>query len=419
MTNHSSADVVTPLDWVDAAALDHGDEPALVFADGAVSYRQLLDAVASRRSSLPADHTDGSVVEVAVRADLASIVDLLAIQASGGCPLPYLDRPFGVDGRPADGAVLCVATSGSSGGPKVVPLSMGNLAASVEASRDRLGTTEEDRWLVPLPLHHIGGLSALYRVFEAGAIAVVAGFDDRLPRLMERTSPSIASMVPTMVRRMLDRDPGPLASVGHILIGGGPATAGLMAEAGAASVRLLPTYGMTEASSQVATVAPGDRPVGVGKPLDGFEVAVDGDGRITVDGPAVFDGYLGEPRRNAPLVTADLGEIDLDGNLLVHGRVDEVAVSGGENVFLPVVEEAIRGHDGVLDVTVVAVDDPEWGQAVCAAVVGADPGAVADQLRDVLGRHEIPRRWVRLDAIPVLANGKPDRPAIRGLFTAR
>lgn len=419
MTSHPSAGATTPVDWIDEAARKHPDRPALIFAEGAATYAQLFDAIDARRRSLPTGHGEGAIVDVPVRSDFASIVELFAVQAAGGCPRPFADRPSAGGGGSSDGAVLCISTSGTSGGPKVVPLTMDNLGASVSSSKERLGTTDADRWLVPLPMHHIGGLSVLYRVFEAGAIAVVHGFSEGLVDLIHRTDPTISSMVPTMVRRLMASFPDALATIDAVLTGGGPSTASLINDAERAGARLLPTYGMTETSSQIATVAPGSDPIGVGRPLDGFDVAIGPNGRIVVDGPAVFGGYLGEPERSGAFTTADLGQFDAEGNLIVLGRADDVAVTGGENVLLPHVEDTIRRVVGVDDVAVVAVPDDEWGQAVCAIVVGVNTQAMAEVVRDGLEPHEVPRRWLQADSIPLLGNGKPDVLAIESMFTAQ
>lgn len=405
----------SPVDWIETHAETDGGRPALAFAEGFVTFRQLLDEIARRRASLVGECTAGEVVPVAMRQDLPSIVELLALQSLGACPYPYLDRVPGLPVDRAQDAVLAVATSGTTSLPRVVPLTMGNVEASVVASRDRLGTSSADRWLIPLPLHHVGGVMALFRVFESGAAAIVHRFGPDLPDLVERASPTVASMVPTMVRRLLDQAPDALASIGAILIGGGPLHDSLLRESLDAGATILPTYGMTETASQVATVAPGEPAVGVGKPLSGFLVRIV-DGIIEVDGDAVFGGYLGSVPRSGPYRTSDRGEFDGDGNLLVLGRADDVVVTGGENVSLSKVEAVLAALDAVSGVAVVPVPDPEWGTAICAMVVADDLARVREQARWTLARHEVPKRWLAVDSIPLLSTGKHDVRQVKAAF---
>lgn len=321
---------------------------------------------------------------------------------------------------------MCLSTSGTSGASRLVPLTMTNLTASVVASRVRLGTGPDDRWLACLPLTHIGGLSVLLRSFEAGGAAVVGVFGAATPSLIERAQPSVASVVPTMAHRLLASDPDAIASIGTVLIGGAALSGSLAENARSAGAHLVPTYGMTEASSQVATPSPLDREqrVGsVGRPLDGFTITIaspgeDGAGRILVDGPAVFGGYLGEEPRTGPFATNDIGAIEPDGSLTVLGRSDEIVITGGENVSLQVVHDALSWLAGVDGVAVVEIDDVEWGTAVCALVVTPDLDAARESASAVLARHEVPKRWMTADRIPLLPNGKVDLGAVRAHFEA-
>lgn len=420
-------DVRTPAGWLEHHAEATPDAVALVFADGSVSFGQLMDQVHRRAPGLRSGVAVGDVVPVPVRLDLASIVEILAHHAVGAVPLPYVgEMPLPVVAK-APRTALCIQTSGSSGHRRLVPLTMANLIASVEASRTRLGTTSSDRWLLSLPLDHIGGLSVLYRMLEAGGSVVVEPFGGGIGAVIDRTHPTIASFVPTMVHRLMHSDQDRLASIGTLLVGGGPVAAGLTNETLRAGIHMTISYGMTETSSQVATMRPGTtqlRHGWVGQPLPGFDVAIvplpgslHGEGRIVVDGPAVFDGYLGDDVRSGPFVTSDIGIKDPDGALIVLGRADQVVVTGGENVALPYVEETIAGLPEVDEVAVVAVDDAEWGASICALIVSQrSVDAVREDAARMLARHEVPRHWVSTDALPLLPNGKRDLAAIRDGF---
>ena len=409
----------SPADWVDAAAIDTPDQPALVFPDGVVTYDQLRSLIRSRVASVRGHVLPGEVVPTPVRLDLPSVVELLALPSVGAVPLPITAEPPPIEVSDAAGAVVCIATSGTLGVRRVVPLTMGNITASVEASALRLGTTGADRWLLTLPIDHIGGLSVLYRSFAAGGAAVLAPFGDH-EAVTLATRPTIASVVPTMMHRFVGGQARVMDAIGMFLVGGGPLRERLADRIIAAGGRILTTYGSTETASQVATTVPGEsiRHAGfVGRPLDGFDVTIDDDGSIMVDGPAVFGGYLGEEHRTGPHRTSDLGRWEDDGSLTVIGRRDDVVVTGGANVSLTSVEEAIDAIDAVTEVAVVAVDDDEWGSAVCALVVSDLPlDAVRERIGDVLRGAQRPRRVVAIDGLPLLGNGKPDREAIRGLF---
>ncbi|MGI9529962.1 MAG: class I adenylate-forming enzyme family protein [Acidimicrobiia bacterium] len=420
-------DHTTPAGWIDRWADADFDRPALVLDGAIVSYGHLATETAARARTLRGVVSAGEVVPVLVDLDLPSIVDLFAHMAVGAVPLPRGESRPDLDGQRADGAVVCLSTSGTSGVSRLVPLTMANLTAALEASRARLGTGEDDRWLACLPLTHIGGLSVLFRSFEAGGAAVVGPFGDSTPALIERMRPTVASLVPTMVHRLVETDPAAIASIGVVLVGGASLSESLSVRARSVGVNLVPTYGMTETSSQVATRSPdeagGPEPGSVGRPLDGFTVSIGsppggGPGRIIVDGPAVFSGYMGEDARTGPFTTNDIGVVAPDGSLTVLGRADDVVISGGENVSLSSVREALNSVAEVDDAVVVGVDDDEWGVAVCALVVSPSLGAAQERAVDVLAAHEVPKRWASTDRIPLLPNGKVDVEAVRSHFQA-
>ena len=176
---------------------------------------------------------------------------------------------------------------------------------------------------------------------------------------------------------------------------------------------------MTEGASQVATVEPGtaiDALGTAGPPLPGVVVSFE-DGEILVDGPTISPGYLGEPPRDGPHRSGDLGHLDPKGRLVVTGRKGEVIITGGENVHPAVVEAAIDRLPMAGQAVVVGIPDAEWGQAVVAVIEAAqaDLPEIERIIRSQVKRHEVPRRWVPVGQLPALANGKPDRRAARML----
>jgi O-succinylbenzoic acid--CoA ligase len=333
-----------------------------------------------------------------------------------------------------------VFTSGTTGRARGVVLSAGNHLASARASVQRLGLRGHDRWLVCLPLHHVGGLAVLLRAAICGTSVVLQrGFaPDAVARALRDDAVTHLSLVPTALRRLLEaRLIEPRATALRVLLlGGARADLQIVREARARGWPVAPTYGLTEACSQVATARPSEElpcPGFVGHPLDGTRVRVlrvDGSaarpgesGMIEVAGPTVAPVVLddgGTPRALAPrgwLSTADLGSLDAQGGLIVAGRADDVIVSGGENVAPEEVEGALLAHPDVADACVAALPDDEWGQVVCAWVVprrGATPSL--EELRrtcaERLARHKLPRRLVLVEELPRTTSGKLRRRAL-------
>ena len=420
----------TPQGWLSRAADRVPAAPALIVDDGVVSYADLDHQVTLRAGSLAREVRRGEVVAVPVHIDLPSVVEILAVLRRGAIAAPYASSPPVISGAAPEGAALCMATSGSQGGQRIVPLSYGNISASVASSRVRLGTGPDDRWLATLPFHHIGGMSVLLRSIEAGGAAILSPFGAETVSAIERFAPTIASLVPTMVYRLVEQAPDTLASVGTVLTGGARLTQWLARVAAERGVSLVPTYGMTETASQVATAIPGASPSReglVGPVLDGFTVSIrtpDGlagpgeVGVIEVDGPAVFGGYLAAPPRVGAYATSDLGFLDAEGSLGVIGRIDDVVITGGENVSVSEVAQAIEALPGVRDVVVVGVPDQEWGTAICAVVEleeGAHRDSVAEELSAHLAHHALPKR-MEVGVVPLLSNGKHDLAAVERHF---
>lgn len=319
-----------------------------------------------------------------------------------------------------DDVALVIATSGSTGVPKGVELSAAALDASARATVERLGLTRDDAWLSCLPWHHIAGLQVWLRARLLGARLVVQPRFDVDGFAAAAGDATVTSLVPTQLRRLLDGGVD-LAQFRVILLGGGKPPPGLVERAQAAGANVVTTYGMSETCGGC---------VYDGKPLRGVGVRVDGDDRIWLRGPVLASGYRLRPDLTAEalvdgwLRTADRGRIAPDGDLVVFGRLDDVIISGGENVDPAEVAAVLGTHPSVADVAVVGVPDDEWGQAVAAVVVLA-PGTslpVADArawCADQLPVAALPRHVVAVDAVPMLASGKPDRAAIRQLaYTA-
>lgn len=333
-----------------------------------------------------------------------------------------------------------VYTSGTTGRPKGALLTTGNFWWSAVGSALHLGHHQNDRWLCPLPLFHVGGLSILTRSAIYGVPVVLhEAFDaGRVNRAIDTEGVTLVSVVATMLRRVLDqrgtrRFPPALRC---LLLGGGPAPRPLLEACAAIGAPVAQSYGLTEATSQVATLVPGEalRKFGsAGLPLPSTEVRIEHDGalaqanevgEIIVRGPTVTAGYVGRPEETARalrggwLHTGDLGYLDAEGYLFVLDRRDDLIVSGGENVYPAEVEAVLLAHPGVADAAVTGVPDERWGAVPVAHVQRREPVRVsADELlahcQALLAAYKVPRavRWV--DAVPRNAGGKLQRAALR------
>ena len=328
----------------------------------------------------------------------------------------------------SDDVALIIATSGSTGDPKAVMLTHANLAAAVRCSAARTPLGAGDRWLACLPLYHIGGFSILTRCAEAGATAVLTSrFEpDAILDRLRQDAISHLSLVPGMLGQLMGASHGPAPpSLRHVLVGGAALAPSLAEKARSQGWPIQPTYGMSETASQVATLAclPPDWQAGhVGKPLPGIEVALDGDQRLKVRGPVVMAGYAnpnlrpGDGLAEGWLVTSDIAEISSEGDLRIIGRADDVIVSGGKKVHPAAVERLLEACPGVLEARIAGRSDQVWGDTVVAIFSGsAGPDDLIGWARENLPPAWRPRRAVKVEALPRLSNGKPDRSALRKL----
>ncbi|MCZ2859348.1 o-succinylbenzoate--CoA ligase [Blastococcus sp. VKM Ac-2987] len=351
-------------------------------------------------------------------ADLRAALD-------GGRPLAVLPAgpPAVVDAarallRPDEplepGTDLVVVTSGSTGSGRGVLLPAAALRASAAATHDRLGGPGS--WLLALPVSAIAGLQVLCRAALAGRPATRLESGETLTGAVARMPAGgrrYTSMVPTQLRRALDAEPGALRAFDAVLVGGAAADPALLDRARAEGVAVVTTYGMTETAGGC---------VYDGRPLDGVGVRVT-DGGIDLAGPTLALGYRGDPQATAAAFadgwfrTRDAGALAADGRLTVHGRLDDVVITGGVNVAPTAVEAALREHPDVADAVVLGRPDPEWGQRVVAAVVPS-PGATPDLaalrpwVSERLGAPAAPRELHLVAAVPLLHTGKPDRRAV-------
>jgi len=389
---------------------------------GALSYGEL--SARSKAGARALGVAPGERVALALPAGVDFAVALHACFTAGAVAVPVdlreprerwpqaaavLDRPLHCNGPAAkpveiglDDVAAVIRTSGSTGEPQEVPLSFGNFLWSALGSAVALGLDPDERWLCTLPLAHVGGLSILMRSWIYGTTAVIhERFETGtvLAALMEQEI-TLVSVVATTLARLLEAGLERPPWLRCALLGGGPIPPGLVERASAAGVAVSKTYGLTEACSQVASQPPGGGGVA---PLFCTRVEIAPDGEILVWGPTV------SPAVTQPLRTGDLGEIGADGTLHVFGRKADTIISGGENVAPGQVEAVLETHPAVAEAGVFGVSDPEWGEAVCAAVVLC-AAVGADELRAHcaarLAGFAVPKRIVVVQALPRTASGK-------------
>jgi len=346
---------------------------------------------------------------------------------------PALRAPRGRD----DGRTLAVLyTSGTSGRPKGACLSWANFLASAMAAEERLGESVRGRWLACMPLFHVGGLSMLVRSVVFGApVRLHARFDaGAVSDTLDAGDIAGISLVPTMLSRLLEHRgsrPAP-AGLQVVLLGGAAAPAHLVRRALEAGYPVCPTYGLTEATSQVATASP-PRPGATApqamRAVQGTRLRIASEGRaagvgepgeILVQGPTVMQGYLNNPAATADalrdgwLHTGDIGCLDAQGALQVLDRRDDLIVSGGENVYPAEVEAVLLEHPSVAEAGVAGAADADLGARVTAWIVAAaGPAPSVDELqrhcRERLAGYKQPREFRFVAALPRTASGKLQR----------
>lgn len=337
-----------------------------------------------------------------------------------------VDRWVGAaDAVPTD-TMLVLPTSGSTGRPKAAVLTRRALLASAQGTRMRLGGFT---WHCPLDTGHIAGIQVWLRGLLDARLGLGQGtraVSSSLTDIQLVDGRNAISIVPTQLYRALgDRHAlNRLAAMDLVLLGAAPVAPGQLAAARAAGVRIVTTYGMTETCG--GCVYDGEPLPGV--QLELLDVDAEGVGRIGLRGAVLFSGYLGETGVTAEsfsdglLRTHDLGRLDTDGRLRVVGRVDDVVISGGLNVNLATVQQAVddlvaaEGLQLPGGVAVVDLPDPEWGAYVVLVVTDRDAPPIdwwRERLAERLERTALPRRLLAVNVLPRTGSGKIDRRALR------
>lgn len=302
-----------------------------------------------------------------------------------------------------------VATSGTSGAPKLVELSRGARDAAATRVNRALKVTASDRWLITMPIGSVAALAIIARARLSGcAIEVHDAFD---PHATVASHSSLVSLVPTQLRRCADIG---LGSFRAVLLGGASAPSDL-----AVDWPVHRTYGSTETWGGI---------VHDGTPLEGVQVRVAPNTKeIELTSPTLFTGYRGDPAGTAARFTTDgwyrtgdVGALNGAGTLSVNGRLDDMIITGGHKVSPHEVEDALRAQFDLSDVAVIGCPDREWGEHV-HAVIQMRPGTTAPSLEFVrsvlpLERHKLPQQLSTVDELPRNSAGKVAKLQLRVLF---
>ena len=434
-----------------AAGIGAGDRVAVLLPTGGrfVELTHALDAAGATllplHLRLSKDELAFQLADAGARALIHGAGELReraqALHERVGTPLlgpEALDGPWDAANRgeaPVDpeAPLALLYTSGTTGRPKGALLSHRAFRASAEASAAMLGVRRGDCWLVCLPLYHVGGLSLLTRsVLHGTSLVLHDRFDpERVSEAIDREGISGVSLVPSMFARVLDARadrPPPRGCGGSSW--GASAPALLLARAAEAGFPVALTYGLTEATSQVATRLPG-RTGGL-TPLPGLEVRLVADdggpaapgapGEIVLRGPTLFSGYAGRPVASAEalrggwLRTGDVGTLDAEGGLHVLDRRHDLFVSGGENVYPAEIERVLLEHPEVIDAGVAGAPDARFGARPVAWVVLRGSGAtdLGGFCRKRLARYKVPLEFHAVTRLPRNALGKLQRHRLGG-----
>lgn len=453
-------------DWLASAADSAPSAPALIIGEQVWSYRQLsalVDNWCGRLASLGVRAGQAVAVSLSNGLDYICLIHALArlgailvplntrlTDAERAWQIEHSDaelhitsveqvmqtRPILFERAPLrlDAVQSIVFTSGTTGTPKGAQITFGNLYAGALASAERLGSSPDDRWLCPLPFYHVGGLSILFRspLYSSAVVLPFANDADSIMQALHNSQSTIVSLVPTMLYRMLEAGFVSPPTLRLVLVGGAAASPQLIERCIERDLPLSLTYGMTETTSQIATMLPKGvraKPGSVGKPLAGTSVRIVDDhgrsllpgmyGEIVVSGGTIMRGYLGQPPTNGTIHTGDIGYLDVDGDLWLVQRRTDLIISGGENVYPSEVENALREHPSVADACVVGIPDAEWGQRVVAMVAlrdGAPLLTAADLIafaRQHLAGYKVPRSVTFVRQLPLTSSGKIHRQAVQ------
>jgi malonyl-CoA/methylmalonyl-CoA synthetase len=327
-----------------------------------------------------------------------------------------------------DSPALLLYTSGTTGRPKGALLDHGNLLAQGRGVVEAWRWTAADRLVLALPLFHVHGLAiALHGSLIAGGCAILVPFSPENVIRELRAGGTMFFGVPAMYQRLcdyLDLNPADLRHVRLFVAGSAPLPATLFERCERILGQpVLERYGITEGGIVVSNPYDGPRqPSRVGYPLPGVEVRLGEQDEVQLKGGQVFKGYWRNAAASVDAFadgwfrTGDIGEIATDGTLAIRGRIKELIISGGYNVYPREVEMILEQHPAVAEVAVAGLPSDRWGEEVTAFVVArtsVDEQELIAYTRERLATYKCPRAVRFIDAIPRNAMGKIDRSRLK------
>lgn len=442
---------MTWLDWLAQHFPEPGARIGLWAAHGADYHAALFSLIAAGHTPVPLNtRFTADELNTAVR-----LIDLNGLLVDAAFPFSHAQLPpalklfswptlraaagtaFPFDAQAADSVILC--TSGSSGALKAVTLTLTSLLDHARAVNQHLRLGAQDTWLCCLPLFHVGGLAILFRSAVAGSSVLFArpGDSAEIARVLDSGDVTIASLVPTMLRALLDaRADRPFhPNVRALIVGGGPVDETLLRRCPIA----LPTYGTTETGSMLTCARPcsiSAERLSAGLPLPGTSILIsdaagnllppEQEGEILASSVGLFSGYVNDSNatraalKDGWFVTGDSGYLDAHGYLHITGRTDLQIKSGGEKIHPLEIEQVLKELPGITDAVVLPIQDDTWGEVPGAVVQTTaerwTQATLAAAVAERIARHKRPRALVLVDRLPLLANGKPDLKKIQALL---
>jgi fatty-acyl-CoA synthase len=338
-------------------------------------------------------------------------------------PGPEQGRPPEVEVRDEDGLLL-VYTSGTTGKPKGALLTHANCFWTNLGFDLTTGVSQDDVVLQVLPQFHVGGwnVQALLAWWKGATVVLERQFDPaRALRLIEEKRVTTMMGVPAtylFIAQEPDFARADLSSLRRAVVGGAPMPEALLEAWAARGTAIVQGYGLTEAAPNVLCLPPEDavRKLGfAGKPYCFVDVRLSHEDELQVRGPNVFPGYWRNPEATAQaftddgwLRTGDIAERDEEGFYRIKGRLKDMFISGGENVYPAEVEAVLHEHPRVADVAVVGVPDERWGEVGVAFVVadGVSGEELLEWCSGRLARFKVPKSVQFIGEIPRNGMGK-------------
>lgn len=405
-----------------------------IFVEPLVRSRDLLAVVRSVSADLPTLHTVIS---------LGDWAEFLEAAPSTPAELPTVD--------PREPAQIQY-TSGTTGFPKGALLSHDGLALNGRAYAETIGADSDDIWINPMPLFHTAGcgLVTLGALQTGGCHVLPSEFDAAmLLDLFEQHRGTVMLSVPTMLIRILDtqaKNPRDVSSWRLTTLGGAPVPTELVRRAERdLRVEVGIGFGQTESSPYITHTRPGDShpewAETVGRPLPGVDLAIidpvtgtvtpiGTPGEICTRGRCVMLEYFDDRAATASAIdpaawlhTGDVGWMDTNGYLHVNGRIKDLIIRGGENIYPREIEDVLYRQDAVAQAAVVGLPDAHWGEVVSAFVqpregYTVDVAGLEAACRSELASFKVPRVWQVVDRFPQTASGKIQKFVLRDDYLA-